>query len=317
MSRTERLLELMTLIKAQGGGFTVQEMADQFGVSRRTMLRDLQSLSAMGLPLSASPGPGGGYSLAFKQRSVTLSLSAEEAVGLIASYEAFQDSPSPLLESNVSAIIKLRAALAPDVVLELDRLRERLAVIGLPRMYDAPFLRELLSSSLSQTHLRITYESRTGKSERLIFPYGLIAGIGFWYCGCYDYKRKSHVWLRADRITRVQHASELQPRESITLKDWLHLSSTGKIDSTDPNNVRVHASVSARGMKMLSWSAFREGLQLHEDGSATIDMIASASNLEFYARQFLKSGAEVRVKSPERLVKIIHGYAKEIIALYK
>jgi predicted DNA-binding transcriptional regulator YafY len=62
VSRTERLLELITQVRVKGR-FTVQEMADEFGVSRRTMLRDLHALSAMGVPLAAVPGPGGGYTL--------------------------------------------------------------------------------------------------------------------------------------------------------------------------------------------------------------------------------------------------------------
>jgi predicted DNA-binding transcriptional regulator YafY len=59
MSRTERLLESITRVRARGR-FTVQAMADEFGVSRRTMLRDLHALSAMGVPLASIPGPGGG-----------------------------------------------------------------------------------------------------------------------------------------------------------------------------------------------------------------------------------------------------------------
>ncbi len=65
MSRTERLLELMIRLRTRGR-FTVQELADECGVSRRTMLRDLQALSELGVPLASTPGPGGGYTLAYR-----------------------------------------------------------------------------------------------------------------------------------------------------------------------------------------------------------------------------------------------------------
>jgi predicted DNA-binding transcriptional regulator YafY len=39
--------------------FTAAELAEEFGVSRRTILRDLQALSEMGVPLRSTSGPGG------------------------------------------------------------------------------------------------------------------------------------------------------------------------------------------------------------------------------------------------------------------
>jgi predicted DNA-binding transcriptional regulator YafY len=56
MSRIERLLEL-TIKMQHRTRFTAQELADEMGVSRRTMLRDLQALQLMGVPLFATSGP--------------------------------------------------------------------------------------------------------------------------------------------------------------------------------------------------------------------------------------------------------------------
>ena len=43
--------------------FTVQELADEFAVSKRTIFRDLQDLSEWGVPLYAERGPHGGYKI--------------------------------------------------------------------------------------------------------------------------------------------------------------------------------------------------------------------------------------------------------------
>jgi catechol 2,3-dioxygenase-like lactoylglutathione lyase family enzyme/DNA-binding IscR family transcriptional regulator len=88
MSRTERLLELMIRLRAKPW-FTVEEMAREFGVSRRTMLRDLHALSAMGVPLASTSGPHGGYTLVQAQRLVSLSFTVDEVIGIVLSYEAF------------------------------------------------------------------------------------------------------------------------------------------------------------------------------------------------------------------------------------
>ena len=155
MSRTARLLELMIRVRDRPR-FTVDDMAREFEVSRRTMLRDLQALSAMGVPLSAVPGPGGGYSLIASARMPPLSLSVDEAIGIVLSYESFlQYADSPFAEQSISAITKLRNAMPPDVVRQLDELRAHIAVLGQERTYRAPFLGTLLAAAMDHVHLRM------------------------------------------------------------------------------------------------------------------------------------------------------------------
>jgi predicted DNA-binding transcriptional regulator YafY len=116
VSRTARLLELLIRVQTKTR-FTAQELAEEFGVSSRTILRDLRALSEMGVPLRSMPGPGGGYALPRGGRRLTPSLTVDEALGLIVSYEALlRYSVSPFSTQNLSAITKLRAALAPSRV---------------------------------------------------------------------------------------------------------------------------------------------------------------------------------------------------------
>src|ERR687889_975662 len=92
MARTARLLELLVRVQTKPR-FTAAELAEEFEVSRRTMLRDLAALSEMGIPLRSTPGPGGGYSLPRGGRRLSPSLSVDEALALIASYEALLRYP--------------------------------------------------------------------------------------------------------------------------------------------------------------------------------------------------------------------------------
>src|ERR687893_1481660 len=165
VSRTARLLELLVRVQTKPR-FTAQELAEEFGVSRRTMLRDLQALSGMGVPLRSTLGPGGGYSLPRDGRRLSPSLTVDEALGLIVSYEALLGYPvHPFSAEGVSAVTKLRSALPKDVVGELDGLRRHVAVLEPAREYEAPLLKALLSAALDGAHLRVTYDSiRSGAS---------------------------------------------------------------------------------------------------------------------------------------------------------
>ena len=58
---------------------------------------------------------------------------------------------------------------------------------------------------------------------RTIFPYGLVASGGFWYCACWDYRREQLLSLRADRVRSLVRVPQLAPRESIALDRWFDL----------------------------------------------------------------------------------------------
>src|SRR5207302_955199 len=106
---------------------------------------DLHALSAMGVPLAATPGPGGGYTLIGRQRILPLSLTPDEAIGVLLSYEAFlQHAQSPFAAASLSAVTKLRNAMPPDVVRDLDRMHEHLAVVQPAPRYEAPLLAVVL-----------------------------------------------------------------------------------------------------------------------------------------------------------------------------
>ncbi|XBO87030.1 HTH domain-containing protein [Bacillus licheniformis] len=62
MPKTERLIELMMTIHTRRK-FTAGELAAEFGVSYRTILRDLDELSALGVPIYSETGANGGYYL--------------------------------------------------------------------------------------------------------------------------------------------------------------------------------------------------------------------------------------------------------------
>ena len=65
-----------------------------------------------------------------------------------------------------------------------------MAVFEPVREYEAPLLGELLRAALDGAHLNVTYDSmRSGVTERVIFPFGIYASQGFWYCAGYDLQK--------------------------------------------------------------------------------------------------------------------------------
>lgn len=315
MSRTARLLELLVRVQTRAH-FTSQELAEEFGVSRRTILRDMAVLSEMGIPLRSTSGPGGGYSLPRGGRRLSPSLTMDEALALIVSYEALLRYPvSPFSSEGVSAVTKLRAALPTDVVRDLDALREHVAVVEPVRDYEAPLLGELLRAALDGSHLKVTYDSiRSGISERVIFPFGVYASQGFWYCACHDYKREINVGLRADRFLLVERSEEPDgpPRPPhVPLVNWTH-----EVRNDLGERLRLRVWVSERGAKSFELVSLLGRIEVEGDGGAVVEAEIPRSEIDFYASRLLSVGSDVLVESPAELVWAIREKALEVARLY-
>ena len=311
MSRTARLLELLIRVQTKPR-FTAAELAEEFGVSRRTMLRDLGALSAMGVPLRSTPGPGGGYSLPRGGRRLSPSLTVDEALALIASYEALLRYPvHPFSTQSLSAVTKLRAALPKDVVAQLDRLRRHVLVGGPVRDYEAPLLDELLSAALDGSHLKVTYDSiESGVTERVIFPYGLYASQGYWYCACFDLRREMNVPMRADRFLSAERVGGFEPPEELSVRDWMNTAREAFSE-----RLWVRARVTERGMKSFELTSLFGRVMPEEDG--VIEVKIPRSEIDYYASRLLSVGTDVFVESPPELVEAIENNACEIVRLYR
>ena len=316
MSRTARLLELLVRVQTKPR-FTAAELAEEFEVSRRTMLRDLAALSEMGIPLRSTPGPGGGYSLPRGGRRLSPSLTVDEALALIVSYEALMRYPvSPFSSQSLSAVTKLRAALPPDVVGELDRLRRHVAVVEPVREYEAPLLGELLGAALNGEHLKVTYDSiRSGASERVIYPFGLYASQGFWYCACFDHKRRANVSLRADRVLSAERVTGLERPPYVSLDEW-----TRTLRSRGSERLWLRVYVSERGTKSFELVSLfgRIPVDNRPDGQhgGIVEADIPRSEVDYYASRLLSVGTDVRVESPPELVEALRNKALEVARLY-
>src|SRR5260370_20560544 len=78
MNRIDRLTAILLLL--QGGKRTAGEIAHHFEVSKRTILRDIQALCEIGIPITAELGPSGGYTLPSDYSLPPLALTLHEAL---------------------------------------------------------------------------------------------------------------------------------------------------------------------------------------------------------------------------------------------
>jgi predicted DNA-binding transcriptional regulator YafY len=166
VKRTERLFALAEHLRARRTGITAEQLAEKFGVTVRTIYRDLDSLRAAALPLSAERGRGGGYALDTRYTLPPVNFTAREAALLVALGRfATEMRLMPFTETLDRALDKVRGALSTSAQRELAGRLKELQFAGIPQLPVPRAVRQAVERAwFEQQPLRITY--RSGNYER-------------------------------------------------------------------------------------------------------------------------------------------------------
>lgn len=203
--RADRLLSILLLLQTKGR-LTAADLARRLEVSERTIYRDLDALSAAGIPVYAERGPNGGLALDEGYRTDLTGLTELEAGSLMASRSADPLADLGLGQSLEGAILKMAASLPRLQRAGVERMRRRihLDAAGWFQFEEpVPHLHTLQEAIWQERRLRLVYRrSDGGWVKRLVEPYGLAAKAGIWYLVGLTL-RKTVIY----RVSRIQEAS--------------------------------------------------------------------------------------------------------------
>jgi predicted DNA-binding transcriptional regulator YafY len=133
MTKTERLFALAEHLRSRRTGITAGALADRFGVTVRTIHRDLEALRNANMPISSERGRGGGFSLDAHYTLPPVNITAREAaVLLILLSYADEMRLVPFRKTLDQAEHKIRAALSTSGQRELARRLKQLSFVGVP-----------------------------------------------------------------------------------------------------------------------------------------------------------------------------------------
>ena len=207
--RASRLVNLLLLLQTRGG-MTAAELAAELEVSIRTVHRDVEALSASGVPIYAERGPHGGVRLVDGYRTRLTGLTADEAQALFLS-----GLPGPAAELGLGTVVaaarlKVLAALPPELRARASRLVERFHLDAAAWFHTGepvPHLARLSEAVWSTRRLRVGYERGDVTVERVLEPLGLVLKAGVWYIVAV-----SDGQVRTYRASRVTAAEPLDER---------------------------------------------------------------------------------------------------------
>lgn len=313
MSKSKRLIELMMAVNRMRK-FTVKELAQQFGVSSRTILRDLQELSELGVPLYSEVGPHGGYQVVRERVLPPIAFTEEEAVSLFFASHSLRHYPSlPFEAESSSALSKFYYYMPGDVRDRIDEMKNRVDFVAPTRQQELPYLSLLLEAAIRQRVIRVEYDSRSGTSSRLIQPVGIYARNGFWYCPAYCFRADDFRLFRCDRMLHAEYDASVEPRDHqhIHLGNWESYSKTPRV------YVRFFVELTKAGIQRCE-SELCPIPQLYkrEDGSGWLDDSIPESEIPYFAKYFIGLGNEATVKEPPELIDSMKQILSSVLDKY-
>ena len=223
MSRSERLLHLLQVLRRYRRPVRGQALAEELGVSIRTLYRDIASLQAQGAMIEGEPGVG--YVMKPGFMLPPMMFRSEELDALVLGMRWVTDRCDKTLSSGaLSTLAKIAAILPTELRRELE---ESSLLVGAPLKRPAHKVSpDLLRAAVREEQkLKITYVDASGiHSQRIVWPFALVYFDQARVLMCWCELRADFRNFRSDRISNVGQLEERYPkRRSTLLREWRRL----------------------------------------------------------------------------------------------
>ncbi|WP_159887730.1 helix-turn-helix transcriptional regulator [Paenibacillus puerhi] len=298
MNKTDRQLAIMLELQ-RSKVLRAEDLASLFETSVRTIYRDIQALSEMGVPILGAPGQG--YSLMEGYFLPPVGFSVEEAVALLMGTDFIEQRlDGDYGNVSRSARRKIEAILPESVRGESTRVREtmRLTQAGEPvtSWKEKEYLGQARRAIMERRKLRMTYLKKmpetdgNRRSTREVAPYGLALVLGNWILIARCDLRQE---IRHFRLSRITGLTVLEDR--FLIPQGFNLNS---YRPPDDRNVRVLVRANPVIADKISESChfYMESTDERKDGLLVNFRVRHLEELLPY---ILSWGGDVEVLEPE------------------
>jgi predicted DNA-binding transcriptional regulator YafY len=318
--RAGRLLSILMLLQSRGR-MSAQSLADEVEVSVRTVYRDIDHLSAAGVPVTVERGAAGGFELLDGWRTRLTGFTPSEAQAVFMAGAPGAAAQLGLGDASASAQLKLLAALPAEWQADARRVSSRfhLDPVG---WFQSPsrvdHLPAVADAVWAERRLDIRYESWKGIVDRRIEPLGLVMKAGEWYVVANVDGKQRTFKLSNIRELEARTGTFKRPRHFDLARYW-----AASIERFEAGLHRGTAVVRASplGLERLRnlSSAVAEAVDRRAkvaDASGWMRVTIPIESVDHAAQQLLRIGAECEAMEPRELRERLAKSAERLAHLY-
>ncbi|KIL40680.1 hypothetical protein SD70_12305 [Gordoniibacillus kamchatkensis] len=321
--RADRLLQIMLLLQTRQT-ISAKELAQRLEVSERTIFRDMEALSAAGVPVYAERGAQGGWRLAEGYRTDWAGFRKDELLSLLAAKPHRHLTDLGLAGHFEAALLKLLAGLTPALRRDADYMRQRLYVDAAgwhPSGEEVPWLPLLQEAVWEGRKLRLLYASGSGNEhsagERVVHPLGLVLKGSLWYLAALPDDDRQPRTYRVSRIRWAELLEDTAERpQDFDLASYWHRS-VERFRSGLPSypvRARVQGTVRSR-LEQTRFVSIAEWSE-RPDSGGWHEALLQFNTLESACDIALSFGARLQVLEPAELRAALRDAALAVADLY-
>lgn len=312
MNRLDRLAALLIHLQTKRV-VRAQELADRFGISLRTVYRDVRALEVAGVPIGAEAGIG--YFLE-NYHLPPVQLTNAEASALLFGGKLIEKWTDPALQREAeSALFKIKSVLKRP---EQDHLADLDARVRIFRTPTAPALSTgllplLQRAVVEQNVMRLSYFSsyNAADTERDVEPLGLFQYGQGWHLIGYCRLRQDYRDFRVERIRHADPTNEsFKRRPDFSLEAYVGHLYLGE------NLTECVVVVDNSVVRFLIEVKYAFGFQSEEAVGEGVRMVFRTLSVEAFGRWLLSYTDSVRVESPPALLDWMQRLAGEVQRAY-
>jgi predicted DNA-binding transcriptional regulator YafY len=313
MDRINRLVGTMLLLQSRRV-IRAEDIAEHFGISVRTVYRDLKVLEDAGLPLAAEAGRG--YSIVDGYHLPPVMFTQEEASALFIGGAFVERLTDESLEKHIrSALLKVRTVLPPEKREFIERLQQSVAIYTRPAFDSGESpecLAQVQDALVRRRVLRIDYYAgyNDSHSQRDVEPLGMLFYGDNWHLIAHCRLREDTRDFRLDRVRSIQSLDESFPEHrEFSLRRYFE-------ERSRPENLQEVRVLFRREAARHTSAKHLFGFIEQTETVDGIEMLFLTSSLQWIASWLLSYGTSAVALHPEELRSICCEIAQSVAEQY-
>lgn len=316
MVKSTRLIDIWLYINNHKK-FTTTELAKKFNVSTRTIQRDIDELSLLGVPFYSEVGRNGGYTLLHQEVLPPISFSEDEIISIILTYKSMTQYKDFPYQFAIESVIAKLLSNSSDSLLKKLKQAEKCFFLKVPERNEKnPFLKEIFNACINNKCIEIIYDSLKNSDKKILSPIGIYSDNGYWYFCAIDNQVMEMRTYRVDRIKSLVSNDNIHSvKEQITIEEAL----ANQTQSDEANKLLVKMKINKKAIRILNTPTLDfSKIKWEQDNTfwGVYEDLFSLNEIDYLSSLLTVYGDNVKIIEPINLIEKMKEHLAKVVNLY-